>query len=328
MFDGLNPQIIISKMKIPVIYLDTNILIELCKHEKGNCTDKHKDDIGKLYEKLVNLMQSKKILCPLGNQLVEIGLTKNRNDTKLFLTRFTNSKFYLPDQIYNAQLDLGYYAYRNKDPQILLQANDIFENENCSLQQSDLFGLLKESWVIAQQEKAKKREIAITLNNFKKSDILSKEFTIQYGRELLADYQVLQHIRDKIKRVPEIILDYFDYLIPICMRVESNNPSEFIFDEKSCVNYLDFLASSYQGKLPYIHTRAILYTHTLQRPNKIVSSDKLDILWASAYLPFIDYAVTDEKFCKLINDSGLADEYQAKVYNFSTIESLLDELSK
>jgi len=253
MFDELNPQIRISRMKIPVIYLDTNILIELCKYQKGRCTDKHKDDIGSLYEKLVGLMQTNRILCPLGNQIVEIGLTKNRNDTKLFLSRFTNSKLYLPDQIYNAQLDLGYYSYRKKDSRILLQANDIFEYVNCSKQQCDLYRFSKNSWDIAQQEKIKKREIAITLNNFKKSDILANDFTIQYERELQADYQVLQHILEKIKRVPEMIFDYFDFLMPICMRVGSNNPSEFIFNEKSYVDYLNFLLSPYQGKLPHIY---------------------------------------------------------------------------
>ena len=158
MHDELNLQIGISKMKIPVVYLDTNILIELCKYEKGRCFDKHKDNIGELYEKLLSLMQSNSILCPIGNQLVEIGLTKNRNDTKSFLRCFTNSKLHLPNQIYNAQLDLGYYSYRKKDSQILLQANDIFEDVNCSKQQNDLSAFLKGNWVAAQQEKTKKRE--------------------------------------------------------------------------------------------------------------------------------------------------------------------------
>lgn len=53
----------------------------------------------------------------------------------------------------------------------------------------------------------------------------------------------------------------------------------------------------------------------------------MDTVWAAAYLPFVDYFVTDNGFCRLLNDSGLAEKYGAKVYSLKSIDLLLDVLS-
>ena len=64
----------------------------------------------------------------------------------------------------------------------------------------------------------------------------------------------------------------------------------------------------------------------MQRSNKIVRGDNLDITWAAAYLPFVDYAVTDHAFCELLYSSGLAELYGVKVYSLKTLKTLLDNL--
>ena len=90
--------------------------------------------------------------------------------------------------------------------------------------------------------------------------------------------------------------------------------------------YIDYLCSTYHHKLPINWITSVLFAHLMQRPNKIKHSDKLDITWASAYLPFVDYAITDGKFCDLLNSSGLADLYGTKVYKFKTLCDLVYEL--
>ncbi len=130
MFGGKVPEIYIKKLGIPVIYLDTCILIELSRYKNNCCTNERKDEIGKLYNILTDLMKNNKILCPLGNQMEEMGITKKRSNARVFLNTFTNSKLYFPEEIYNRQLDVGNNSYIEQKTNILFQASDVFSNIN------------------------------------------------------------------------------------------------------------------------------------------------------------------------------------------------------
>ena len=78
--------------------------------------------------------------------------------------------------------------------------------------------------------------------------------------------------------------------------------------------------------MPYIWVGSVLFSHIMQRANKVKQGDNLDIKWASAYLPFVDYAVTDNNFCDLLNQSGLSEQYGTKVFCFKTLDELLKNL--
>jgi len=71
---------------------------------------------------------------------------------------------------------------------------------------------------------------------------------------------------------------------------------------------------------------SVLWAHRMQRSNKIERGDNLDTVWAAAYLPFVDYTVTDNAFCELLQNSGLAKQYGTKVYSDKTLSSLLMDL--
>ena len=98
MIDTFIP-ITITKNSTPIIYLDTNVLIELSRYEKGCCKSNHRDKIEGLYRALETLKHEKRILCAYGNQMEEMGTTQARQDARDFLLRFTNVEFMSPFQI-------------------------------------------------------------------------------------------------------------------------------------------------------------------------------------------------------------------------------------
>ena len=108
MEDVSKPQIICEKKIVPSIYLDSCVMIEFAKFQRGKCTNKHEREIGELYVVLTSLMHKKQILCPLGNQLQEMGVTKNREKARQFLFRFTNAEMIHPDIVYRKQMQAGY----------------------------------------------------------------------------------------------------------------------------------------------------------------------------------------------------------------------------
>ena len=101
------PDVCVKRNIVPTIYLDSCAMIELSRFEKGKCINAHKQEIGELYTLLSSMMCEKRILCPLGNQLQEMGMTKDKEQAKLFLYRFTNAEMFHPDVIPNKQMKQG-----------------------------------------------------------------------------------------------------------------------------------------------------------------------------------------------------------------------------
>ena len=109
------PKIEIKKNDIPIVYLDTCIMIELARYEQGRCMNEHKQEIGKIYDLLILLMRNNKILCPLGNQMIEMGVSLPRERARNFLYNFTNMQFREPYFAEKTQIDIGYQAFLKEE---------------------------------------------------------------------------------------------------------------------------------------------------------------------------------------------------------------------
>ena len=322
-----NPEIRILKYEKPIIYLDTCMLIEFSRYKKGCCADTYSNEIGKFYNALLAMKKTDKVLCPLGNQLVEMGISKKRKEARDFLYEFTNSELLLPYQIENKQLDFGYRAFADCKSQMVFQTSDMLVAPTlCWDDLLELYITPVYEKKKTEIEKGKKRTLAETLNDLKHNGQISEKYEEQLHEEFRGDYQALNQILgygiDSSKEITKM-----DMLISICNRVGVNivgAPFEKVLE--AITIYKEFLLSTYHHNLPYKQIESVLFTHILQRPNIIIDSDVLDIKWASAYLPFIDYAVTDKSFCNLLQESGLADKYGTKVYSFNTLNDLLNEL--
>jgi hypothetical protein len=323
-----NPQIAITKRQIPVLYLDTCALIELAKYEKGCCTDAHSNLIGELYNKVSLMMQTRKIMCPLGNQFEEMGAVAHRRDARYFLYRFLNSAMQSPSHVLEFQLTKGYRAFANNCMDIQFNSCDFFEHDTDFM---DVSASGRSSTIYSGDElrqiREEKHKLVTTLNDMKNSGQNAKNYHDQLERELQAELQVLQYtLQHSFDSLPSFI-ESLDTLYVICQRVGFNMYTASLDDViKAIRNYKDFLLSPYHQKMPYIWVGSVLFSHIMQRANKVKQGDNLDIKWASAYLPFVDYAVTDNNFCDLLNQSGLSEQYGTKVFCFKTLDELLKNL--
>ena len=328
MDDNCNPKINIEKNKIPVIYLDSCLLIELSKYEKGVCTNEHIQSIGRLYDVLISLMQENRILCPLGNQMCEMGMSQKRKPARDFVYRFTNAEMLEPFEIQNIQFDLGCTAFINNEHTLDFHAEDVFEStcfdHNNSLKINVTTVYSKEKIESLRQSKY---NLMQKLNVAKQENGSAFDFSSRLKLELEADFQVFMHIIEHYDDSLESYSLNLDTLNKIYRRVGINIIGASIEERVNSVNvHNNFLLSSYHHKLPYVWISSVLFANLMCRPGKIIRGDYLDISWASAYLPFVDYAITDKKFCSLLNQCGLLDLYKTKVHDFNSIDKLLEEL--
>lgn len=254
-----------------------------------------------------------------------MGLTAHRKPAKDFLLRFTNLDFLHPDCVRSEQLKAGFRTFVNEEESIKIGLDSVYEKDN-----SGQFKIHVAP--VYNREKAnllrdEKKNIADVLNKMKEQGKIRKKFEDQLIAELEADYIAFaDHVKNGLSS--EVAFGWFLEEVERFYRVtgcSSNTTTEQFAQDVA--NYSVFLLSPYHDVLPYIWIRAILWTHLMQRQNKIKESDNLDVQWASAYLPYIDYAVTDKDFCKSLKETGLAEQYQVKVYSLDLLKDLIDELS-
>ena len=322
------PLITIHRSETPTIYLDTCTMIELSRHERGVCTDAHHCEIGELYDVLSELMLRNKVNCILGNQLQEMGISQGRAPSRNFLFRFTNMEFLPPCLIEKAQLDLGYLAYAENRSSLELDIGMVIKRDP----QPDSQFIIRVSPVYKQEKLQKEKETKLStvakLNEMKQNGHIEKDYATQLETERKADFQVFLHTLEHANDSVESLSLCFDALRVVCKRV--GIPLTASNQERLCAvgNHNRFLLSSYHHNLPYKHIEAALWANRMQRPDKIKNGDNLDTIWAAAYLPFVHYAVTDNAFCALLQNSGLAEHYGTKVYSHKSLRSLLDKLKQ
>ena len=324
-----NPQIKISKNSVPIIYLDTCAMIEFAKIKKGTCTNEHASELRTVYETMVSLIEDNLILCPLGNQLEEMGVARDRESAREFLFYFTNGEMYLPFEIEKEQMTLGYQSFLKNGNCIELNADGLLEtptycwDSRLEIKVSPIYSDEK-----IKEIRTKQSDLAMALNDMKENGISDKNFEIQLQKEFEGDFQTLEHV---LKHCSDSDLDkrrFFNMISDIFAKIGINclfNDVEEFYE--FIKKYCKFLMSSYHHKLPFNFINAVIYAYRMTRSKKISPSDKLDTLWAASYIPFVDYAVTDSDFCNLLNDSGLAELYGTKVYSFKTLDMLLKDLS-
>lgn len=322
MIHNNKPQIIINKCLKPVIYLDTNIMIELSKYENGTCKNERRHEIGKLYILLTTAMRENRILCPLGNQLQEMGMSKGRRDSKDFLYRFTNSELLNPDEIEEIESKIGYQTFVKNENTIHFNSSQFFvKDSNISspfiIKMAPEYN--QEKLVKLQNEK---QNIVNALNDAKSKCCINTNIEEQIKNELNADFQVLSCTLENLNKEQESFTRCLDTIGVIHSHtglLEKSHSEQDIILTK----YVEYLQSAHHHNLPYKWIQANLWAHRMQRHNKIVQGDYLDTKWASAYIPFIDYAVTDNDCCNLIQNSGLANQYNTKVFSLKTINELI-----
>ena len=316
----------IEKRKVPIIYLVSNIMKLLSRYEKGTCKDTNVEKLGELYAFLKTSMEKKKILCPLGNQLKEVGMSEGRKEGRSFLFGFTNAELLSPEMVENEEMHLGYNAFKNNTPYFEFDDNFIFE-EDINQEQEIKICVAP---IIKKDKLGKlskiKSDTTCLLNEMKNNGKIEKDFKSQLNVELSADYQLLTNAFYGNINSGEKFAEFLEMMTKVNSIAggwEAKTDEEKL---KALDDYIRFLLSDFHHCLPYKWIESNLWAHRMQRQGNIYKGDVLDTVWAAAYLPFVDYAVTDKAFCKLLNSSGLAEQYKTKVYSMETLSQLIEEL--
>ncbi len=310
----------IERPRVPVIFLDTFCMFEMIKEQNGTSTDSHCKQYGRLRELITELIAKGKILSPLCIQETEIGSPKKQSEIVDSLMDYTNIDFLSPSIV---QYNVEYFAFLSfiKDAKrFSIPCSVVINTKSMEGSKPNYRVHISRRKSLAEHdaEEQSKRETVQSLTELKTSlEII--DFKNQLEKELYGDFQALE-IKEK-----EPFSFYYQWMYRQAKELlqEIHYPAK---DEDTLQIYKRFLRSNHHTIMPCIWIRSVLWAMNLTRNNKIKKSDKNDIAWVSAYLPYINYCFVDKSFADLIKRTPLLKQFDAKVFSVKTFDLFLKEL--
>jgi len=332
-------KINIIKSKIPIMWIDTSLIINLVKLEKGEISSNNseKERLNKLHELLNQKVSEKKLLCPRGDQEEEIILGRRLIDesrgtqTSLSL----GLRFKHRSSIQSTQIIRLMKAYINKENEIFLDYKEAFNED--PVKKLDKLGkfIISVDFEIEEEDIVKRETIKKNINSnleiLRQKNILEgvtfeqqleKEYKWYLNDGLLAFLKYGQKINSGTNPTLE---DYDQAMIlgKLLLTWDKYNGQT-----KDLKGFIDFINSDYYKSVPAVDISARLWARKMTSRNPIESGDYMDIDQISPILPYCNFVFTDRKMKNLILHFGVNDKYKTRVYCMQDFDEIVNDLTK
>lgn len=323
------PSIQIRKSEIPIIWLDTFVIIRFAKLLNGERLDKVEEERYRaLHEILLENLTKRKIICIKSEQIEEVKFGKRlvtECDDVLAALSFgisiKNSYGVEQEQLYTFM-----EAYKNEEKEILLDYKDAFYRDPKSEIESidSYFITIKETMNEETTDKAIKRK-ADTIQELELLRIDRVEKKISFEQQLQIEYRgVLQAMDVVLEEVRSGKCDFNKYMAIIgdnlCMWDEISGNAH---DMKGLV---EFFMSEYYRVMPVNDIKAKLFARIITETTPIETGDAMDISNISTLAPYCNMMLTDRRMKNRTRALGIDKLYNVKVYSIQDIDEIIGYL--
>ncbi len=329
------------KYQIPIVWLDTNVLLEIAKfkHQKniGNIEKERAEKIYNLIKKNVNL---EKVVCIESSQKEEIN--KNNLDVFSVIDELTKKvKINSEGSIKDAQLFRMMSCFCDKKD-FYLSAADIFINSDHKNNANIDNKSLNTDQFLQYTSKSKCRTHK-KMQSVKKS-VSKKLFNEQFNEEVGAHYKFLNDslVRARDRIGTELGQDFYEtFKVNRNMSMDNtalagiralNIVKKWVEISKILPvgdSFKKFYFSEEFTQIPYvdIQTRIFAYLLTDRSRNNIKKGDMRDAVNMGILLPYCDFIVTDEDMKNIIQKLELDKTYKTTVFSLQETENFINALS-
>lgn len=324
----------VTKNSIPLVWLDSNMIIALGKVRAGKDTTSH---IAALHEVLKRKTQQGKLIVVEHEQRDELGSSKPANTVLSALSLGINTNHGLIQQ---RQDVAGVKAFINQDSQKNFGVKDFFytdpntEAAESRNQQFIISVRMPRTEAYKQDDKASRIEMSTLINATRQSNLSLKHLSKQ------ALYE--QHLANERHALRKALTKAIDYLVAVQNNQIPYDPSTYnknydVFSSfslawnlggsKSDIDaMLNFYDSPYYWELPFHDVWIDLYSRRLTGVNgggEIKQSDIKDITNIASMLPICHAVTLDRAMATLVEQSGLAAKYSTRIFSNRNITELL-----
>jgi len=331
-------RINIIKSKIPIMWIDTSLIINLVKLEEGEISSNNseKERLNKLHELLNQKVSEKKLLCPRGDQEEEIILGRRLIDesrgTQVSLS--LGIRFKHRNSIQSTQIDQFMRAYISEEKEIVLDYKDAF-NKDPIKQLDELgkfiitvdFGVTEEDIIEAETIKKNINSDFEILRQKNISEGVTFEQQLKREYKWLLNEGLLAFLKHSQKINSGIMPTLEDYDQAMVLGKLLITWDKYNGQTKDLKGFIDFINSDYYKSVPAVDISVRLLAHKVTSENPIESGDYMDIDQISAILPYCNFVFTDRKMKNLILNFDVNGKYKTKVYCMQDFDELVNDLS-
>lgn len=320
----------IAKSPVPILFLDSNIIIEMNKVLQNISKFEYKAELIEVIDILKSLSISNKIMIPYADQEWEINYGNNKsNNIDLLFTLSNGNKYKNHLLIQKEQKEKLFQSFLTNSNYIQFNYTDGFQYINKKHSDSKIFikGILKlfDDSIILDLQKEKEDAVSQLLSyqkmldkkeNFR--DHLYKELTYEANKLLPDVARKLKQNIDLESHEKNFLNEFIDFTIKY----------KFADSLKlQLLKYREFLLSNYWFAVPYVDIERNINTY-ISLNGTFENGDRQDTINASCYLPYCNYYFTDNAMCRILKELNIDKKYNIKIYSFKSIEEFLIELKK
>lgn len=314
----------IEKSPIPLVWIDTSIVIKMAKWKVGEKIDQlERQRVQYLYDIIRKVTKDKKLLCPEADQKEEYELGerleeecgKIQTDLSWGVTMKHRQSV---EELWTSRFMKGYI---NKDKRIELSYKDLFYNNPLV----DLEEALVEKFIISvrflpsktnidRNKAGKKRSLneleAIRQHNLADGVTFEQQLEIEFKGTIDAH---LEQLRRFIAKVKEQQVGFLDLLAAQSILNYERLWNNYQGQPAGLNGLVQFFASDYFKRIPKIEIVCHLYAKILTSIDPVKSGHMMDIEQVSSYLPFFGIIITDRYMKHIIKALKYHTKYRTKI---------------
>lgn len=320
----------IVKSTIPILFLDSNILIEINKILQNRSKSEYKSELIEIINLLKKLSINNMIMIPNADQEWEINYGNNKSNNIDILFTLSNGnkcKSYL--LIQREQKEKLFQSFLTNNNCIELNYADGFKNIDKKHSDNKIFikgilNLFGDSVIYDLQQE--KKDATSKLLSYQKTLDKKENFRDHLYKELTYEANIL--LPDVVRKIKQNINlesyenDFLNEFIDFTMKYKFADSYKL-----QLLKYREFLLSNYWFAIPFVDIERNINTY-ISLNGTFKDGDRQDTINASCYLPYCNYYFTDNAMCRILEELNIDKKYNVKIFSFKNIKEFLIELKK
>lgn len=309
-----------------IIWLDTNIIINIRDSVKNKTEDKFLTLFKLLKEKVGN----GKIICPFSGQRSEYSQGDSLEESDDVLLELSKGFQVSMWQIRQEQVKTMIRCFLDKNNEFIFKDTDlVFKKEERTKSRND-FGFE----VVVLREKTKRPQREFLLKDLIRRKEEVKKLNLSYEELLRSEqdagkYALQISINKNIEQYGYLNLDFdindswYHHLYTV---IELKNLSG-VNDHKELAQLTrDFLSSDYFYAIPIDKISSTIISSVLIDKKKMTTNDVGDMENLSTILPYASFLITDNAMAHIIESRKLNTEFHTKIYSSKTLDKFIEDI--